>query len=34
MDHKVKYNLTCKAWEKIRLVSVLKIYNLFPQMKT
>jgi len=34
MNHKVKHNLTRKASEKIRLVTVLKTQNLFPEMKT
>jgi len=27
LNRKVKHNLTCTAWEKIRLVTVLKTYN-------
>jgi len=34
MNSKVKHNLTCKAQEKIRLVTVLKTWNFLPQMKT
>jgi len=29
MNGKVKHTLTCRAWEKIRLVTVLKTYIFF-----
>jgi len=34
VNRTLEHNLTCKAKEKIRLVTVLKIQNWFPQMKT
>jgi len=33
MNHKVKHKLTCKAYEKVGLVTVLNTYNFIHRWK-